>query len=199
MTEKRLEKPIKDKLPEPVLEIFEKKWYGKKRTTYGKVYPGRKEKYIKYSKPQFLRIYMGYDFMENLLIIRPYILKKHKINMRFLELLLYLAPMNYFNYRTFFEMPKGFTYNRIQKLIDEGWIMIFSTGKTKRETVYKLTPQARNIVVEFYQLLAGEKKIPEKKNPFVKPTGIDKLRNDLIKKLNQAGPSENKKKLFGKE
>jgi len=192
------EEQIKDRLTESVRNQYEQKWYGKKRSKYGLVNYGS-EKFPRYTKPQFLRVFAGYEFLENLLVIRPYIQKKYDIKLPFLELLLYLAPKSYFSYYDYFEMPKQFKYNRIQKLIDEGWISIFSNGKTKRETVYKLTKKSRTIIMDFYKLLAGEEQIPADKNPLLKPTGIDKMRSDLIKKLNFKGPSETKKSLFQKK
>lgn len=161
--------------------------------------PGRKTKKKKYGKnPQFLARNEGYDMLENMLVVRRYVIKKYNISTHFLEILLYLYAKDYFTWRDYFEMPKYFTFNRLSKLEDMGMARICSKAKTRKESLFCLTPKARLIVTNFYQYLLGEKKIPITGNPLShsEATAIDKMRFDLIKKINKTEPSENKKSYF---
>lgn len=157
---------------------------------------GGKKKYS--GVPQFLERNEGFDLLENMLVVKKYICEKYEIKAHLLEILLYLYPRDYFTWYDYYEMPKYFNYNRISKLESEGIIRVVSKDKTKRRSLYGLTPKARNIVTNFYMFLFGEKKIPLSGNPLSHSTAsaIDKMRFNLIKKINQKEPSESKKRYF---
>jgi hypothetical protein len=155
----------------------------------------------KYTHPQFLTVYQGYDFLENLVLVRKFIQKKYKIDIGTLETLLFLFPKNYFTHQDYFEMPKPKIFNRIKYLIDMDMICITVNGGSMKKSVFRLTTKARNVVINFYQYLSGEEKIPEgpyKTNPFYseKPNTMGRMRMNLVSKLNKLEPSEEKKSLF---
>ena len=62
-----------------------------------------KSKKVKYKrptkaapKPKALPFFRGYDLLENMMVVRQYIQKKNNIDIGLLEILLYLAPKQYF-------------------------------------------------------------------------------------------------------
>lgn len=178
-----------------------KRTYRRKRTTI----LGRRryadDKVVKYDKPTFIRCYEGYDILENMLLVRPYIIQKHGLDNRILEILLYLAPKNLFDYGHYSAIPHKI--KSIETAIEQGYFRIVSTGKCKKNNVYRLTPKARRIVYEFYRLLSGEQQFAEddKNNPFLafkKPDQFTVKRMALIKALNNTEPSEAKKSLYRK-
>lgn len=157
----------------------------------------KKKKYKK--RPAFYN--EDFDFLEHFQIVRAFYKRKFGIPLRELELLFTLYPMNYFTHSDYFEIPKAFTYLRIIKLVQLGHVVVFAKGKNKSKDVYTLTTSARTLVRDFYRYLSGEKKIPEeaRHNPMAKKKdvpAIDKLRMDLIKKINQLEPSKSKKAMY---
>lgn len=142
----------------------------------------------------------GYDLLENMFVVRHYISEKYDVSLRVLELLLKLYPMNYFTYQDYYELPKNFQLIRADFLKKRKLIEEYKHGDTRVNSVFCLTIKARHCVEDFYKYLSGEKKIPEHthRNSMAKKdaTQIDKLRFKFIKKMNQEGPSESKKKLF---
>lgn len=158
------------------------------------------KKNSKYDKRKSLTIFHGYDLLENMLVVRHFVQRHYGITLMLLEILLYLAPKQYFSQQDLFEMPRDFRFNRIDFLLKEKHIAIASKGKNRGEHVYTLSTKSRNIVVKFYKLLSGEEKIPEtpRENPMAKNhgTAIDKIRMELVKKVNALQVSETKKALY---
>lgn len=155
---------------------------------------------VKYSKPQYLNIHQGYDFLENLIVVRKYIQKKHNINFALLEMLLYLGPKNVFTFDDYRLMSKEFRYNRIQNILDSGYVKIIFEGKNKTKHLYGMTATGKNIVGQFYELLSGERRIPEysQQNPMAvkKAIAYDKIKMDMIKRINQMDVKDHMKSLF---
>jgi hypothetical protein len=165
-----------------------------------KVILEKNRKKVKYSKTLYLVVREGYDICENLMLVRAYILKEYDVDLRLLEIFLYLGPKNYFTQQDFFDMPKPFTYNRVSTMLKKGHIIIVQKGKNRGQHIYQLSVQARTVVRKFYELLSGESKFPEdyKKNPMakVKVNAFDKIKMDIMRKVNQLEPSETKKGLY---
>lgn len=155
---------------------------------------------IKYSRTDYLVVYQGYDFLENLMVVRTYIQKKYNIRLILLEILLYLYPKNIFTFEDYRTMPRDFRYNKIQNILDTGHAKIISIGENKTKNLYALSASGKNIVCNFYEHLSGEKKIPEsyKTNPMAmkKACSFDKMKMETIKKLNQKGVKDHMKPLF---
>lgn len=161
-----------------------------------------KSKEIKYSKKNRLLVFRGYDLLENMIVVRQYVQKKHKIDISLLEVLLYLAPKQYFTQLDYREMPKQFKYCLLKNLINTGFVGILSEGKKSIDNLYKINRKGHEIVTEFYELLSGEKKMSETRydmNPMLnkkKRTAFDKKKMDLIYKINQLPVPESKKGFF---
>lgn len=142
----------------------------------------------------------GYDLLENMFIVRHYVCEKYDISFRSLELLLKLYTLNYFKQRDYYELPRNFQIIRIDFFIKNKFVVEFKKGKTRMESIFKLSVKGKHCVEDFYEYLSGEKKIPELKSQNKmadkNASAIDKLRLDFIKKMNQTEPSDSKKKLF---
>lgn len=154
----------------------------------------------KYSKKEFT-IDRGFDLLERLIIVRPYIQKKYDLTIDLLELLLYLHGKKLFTQADFAEIPKQFSYASIRNILDTGHVVIAQEGVDLSKHVYKLSVHATHGIEDFYELLSGEKKFPEYTlmNPLSKKrdaAAIDKKRMRLIKKINLLPPPEKHKNLY---
>lgn len=157
-----------------------------------------KAKDNQYKKSVYLLYYDGYDFLENLHVVRVYVQKRYEISFNILELLLHLFPKQFFTSTDYYRIQKQFTLNNVHYLMQLGFVMNVSTLKTK--PLYTLTRTATSIVTLFYELLSGEKQIPlnvYSKNKMIgsEATNSDKKRMAMIKRL-QAEPVPETKKIF---
>lgn len=154
----------------------------------------------KYTKRQFINIYQGYDFLENLVVVRAYIQKKYKIRFILLEILLYLAPKNVFTFSDYRYLAKDFKYNKIQNILDTGYVKIIVEGENKTKHLYGLSPKGKHLIGLFYEYLSGEKRIPEDRRQNVmaaaKAAPFDKMKMEMIRKLNQTDVKDHMKQLF---
>jgi hypothetical protein len=152
----------------------------------------------KYTKLRTVYYQQGYDFLELLILVRPYIKKKYKISTELLDILLYLGGKKIFMQADLAELPKQFTYSSIRNLLKTGFITVLQDGGSLGDHVFTLTTTTKNIFKEFYGLLSGELKFPEDNtNPLKKSTAaIDKKRMQLIKKINAIPAPEKNKPLY---
>jgi hypothetical protein len=159
-----------------------------------------KSKDIKYSKVNRLAFFQGYDLLENLIVVRPYIQKKFNIDLGMLETLLYLSAKQFFTQADYAEMPKQFKYRSIKNLIKTGFVGILQNGENLGKNVYKVNRVGHEIVRHFYEVLSGEKKMAEDyTNPLARKktrTPFDKKKMDLIQKINQLPAPDSKKSFY---
>lgn len=101
------------------------------------------------------------DFLENFGPVRTYIQRKYEIDIAYLELILKLYPMNYFNFEDYKSFPKKFQFWGIKNVLRKGIIEIVSEGTGYKTHVYCLSSANRIIVKKFYQMLAGDAHIPK--------------------------------------
>lgn len=153
-----------------------------------------------YSKVRYAKIYKGYDFLEDFSTIKTYIIRKHKINGRLFPVLLKLMGMRIFSMADMAALPKNFKYNKIDNLLGTGLINVLMDHKQVYKRLYCLNQKGRNIVIEFYQCLSGEKKMPLNRfNPlYNKKTQIpyDLKKLEVMKKLRDMPVKEHNKTLF---
>jgi hypothetical protein len=149
----------------------------------------------KYSKTRNIYYYKGYDMLELLIVVRPYIRAKYNISFLLLDILLYLGGKKIFMQADFGELPKQLTFSSIKHMLKSGHVVILQDGGALTRHVFTLSTTTKNILKEFYGLLSGELKFPEgNDNPLVRSTAtIDKKRMDLIKKINAAPAPEKHK------
>lgn len=153
----------------------------------------------KYSKGKYAVVYKGYDFLENLGVVRDFIQRKYDVDRGLFELLLKLMGMKIFSRAEFTALPKRYTYRKLKYLIEMGYVNQISDHWDIERRVYTLNTAARNIIINFYKYLSGELKIPEteKLNPIARGEfNFDKKKMELIKKMNQTPIPEHHKKLF---
>lgn len=187
-------KPVKECVPKGALKAIEEQGIIIKYKGNGK------SKHVKYSKLKHLEFFSGYDLLENLLITRPYIQKRYNIDLGLLELLLFLSPKQFFTQKDYAEMPKQFKYCSIKNLMNTGFVGIVQTGGCLSDHMYHVNKKGSELVRHFYEILSGEKKIPENYiNPLSRVksrTPFDKKKMDLIKRINLLQAPEKKKALY---
>jgi hypothetical protein len=188
-------KPVKEMLSKSALDIM------KEQNMTIKYAENKNSKQGKYSKTLHLEFFSGYDLLENIIVARPYIQKRYKIDRQLLELLLFLAPKQYFTQQDYGGMPKQFKYGSIKNLMNTGFISIVQNGEHMGKHLYRVNRKGSEIVRHFYEILSGEKKIPETSyvNPLAKKSkqnAFDKKRMELIQKINQLPAPDSKKPLY---
>lgn len=186
--------PVKEMLSKNTLEVMESQDMS---IQYAR---NKNSKAGKYSKTLHLEFFVGYDLLENFIVARPYIQKRYKIDLGLLELLLYLSPKQFFTQKDYAEMPKQFKYCSIKNLMNTGFVSIVQNGESLDRHLYRVNRQGSEIVRHFYEILSGEKKIPEnQRNPLSRNktrTPFDKKKMDLIKQINLLPAPEKKKALY---
>jgi hypothetical protein len=158
-----------------------------------------KSKKEKYSKEQYVACFRGYDFMESLIVVRPYIQKRYNIDLALLELLLLLVAKKMFTQKDYASYPKQYKYRSIKNLMATGFVDFVQKGPNSSKDVYTINRKGIEIVAHFYECLSGEKKVPvNATNPFTKSTAtpFEKKKLALIEQLNQLPPSPSKRQLF---
>ena len=131
---------------------------------------------------------LGFNILENLMLVRYYIQKRHDISFRDLEFLLFLYPKLFWDIRDYRDYPKTYSHRNINTMIKKGYVEVFTETDRKRKTVYQLTKKAKHIVVQFYKYLSGEKNVPENTslNSMFKAdaTSTNRKRADWVRKIN---------------
>ena len=155
----------------------------------------------KYSKQKFAHIYKGYDAFENFGVVRAYIQAKYDINIDILEILLNLMGKKIFGYKEFHHIPRRFDYQRWGKFLEYGYVNLVMDHEKTENRLYTLNTKGRNIIVNFYAYLSGEKKIPEdsKHNPLANSktqSAFDKKRMQAIKRMNKLEPKAHTQYFF---
>lgn len=187
--------PVKELLSESTLAAMEE------QNIEVKYARNKNSKTGNYLKKLHVEFFCGYDMLELMLIARPYIQKRYNIDLGLLELLLFLSPKQFFTQKDYAEMPKQFKYRSIKNLLATGFVSIIQNGECLADHLYRVNRKGSEIVRHFYEILSGEKKIPEVpyRNPLAKTgtrTAYDKKRMDLIKKINQLPAPDSKKPLY---
>lgn len=159
----------------------------------------KENKYPDYSKSKLLNLFQGYDFLEKQLFVRYYLCKKYNLDRTmYLDVLTFLFARNIFSIKDYSNVrPFRFTLAKIKILIDWGLVQIEVHDANPEKQLYKLTSHAKSIVKEYYKLLVGEKIFPNyEKNICNSETKSDKIKYDVLKKINQYAPSESQKRLW---
>lgn len=170
-------KQLKDTLPKHAKSAVEEQ----KTKFIEENYKGNEKP--EYTRLQFKRIYKGYDFLENLILIRKVIERKYGIEFRLLEQILYLTPKNLFKLQDFWEIATlTYSYKRIDTLIKLGLIAVVSKGINKQEHIYAPTTKARTICQEFHEMLSGQMEVPTDQLERSEHK-TDNIRAKLIKEL----------------
>lgn len=146
---------------------------------------------VEYSMPTFLRLYKGYDFLENMIYTMPYICRKYDFERKeFLLVLLNLYPKNIFSLRDFAQIRfVRFGLRKIYLLENRDLVRCIFDAKVEGDRLFQLTLKGRKIVEEFYKLLSGEVEMDLtiwNKSDFA----IDKRYRGATEKLQQSEPNK---------
>lgn len=160
-----------------------------------------KDRRTRYSKEMFFSIYQGYDAFQYLFVVRRYIQRKYKVDLQLLELMLWLAPFEFFAHKDYIMLPKNLRYSKINWMVEKGYLAEVGApiANSPEPRLYKISTRMRHMVTSFYKLMAGEEKMSLSRgvNPFYgAKTGVDKKRMDVIKLLTERVPSETQKGLY---
>lgn len=185
--------PMADKLHEHTLSIIRERGVKISEVIQNDTSDGE----VEYSMPTFLRLYKGYDFLENLIFALPYIMRKHGFERKeFLTVLLYLYPKNIFSLRDFANVRfVRFSLRKIELLEKRGLVRCIYDTTVEGDRLFQLTVKGRRIVEEFYKVLAGEVEMdPEVFE--ITDYAIDKRYKKSVEKLQQGEPNENRKSFW---
>lgn len=138
-------------------------------------------------------VFSGYNCLENLVIVRKYIQKIYDIDYSALETLLYLHPKTFFTYEDYKELDKQYQIARVRRLITLGLATLVSKGGKGGKALFTLSDKSRKIVINFYDILLGNKPMDSKKarKVFDKNKLGEEKNLNLIKKLEAKSRSKN--------
>lgn len=130
------------------------------------------------------------DYLKYFKLARHYIKVKYNLNLSDLEMLAYLYSEGYFSRRVFDEYKQVFVWekNRLERLIDEGWINIFRKKVKGRKEIYELSYKAKRMIGNLYDILDGALISTHRNyNPMFKGDAsfTDKVFRNAIKKRNK--------------
>ena len=128
------------------------------------------------------------DYLKYWRVIRYFILKKYKLTTGELDVLLFLYSEKYFSKDKFNEFDELISWdiNRFDKLLRDGWVVVFRKGKKK--ALYEVSYKGRRMLGSMYKKLSGEE-IPE--SPSVNPMFLknvsytDKVYRNMIIEMNK--------------
>ena len=130
------------------------------------------------------------DYLKYWRVIRYFILKKYKLTTGELDVLLFLYSEKYFSKDKFNEFDELISWdvNRFDKLLRDGWVVVFRKRQGKKKALYEVSYKGRRMLVSMYKKLNGEE-IPE--SPSVNPMFLknvsytDKVYRNMIVEMNK--------------
>mgnify|MGYP003626509834 FL=1 len=130
------------------------------------------------------------DYLKYWRVIRYFIKAKYKINTGELDVLLFLYSEKYFSKDKFNEFDELISWdvNRFNKLLRDGWVVVFRKRQGKKKALYEVSYKGRRMLGSMYKKLSGEE-IPE--SPSVNPMFLknvsytDKVYRNMIIEMNK--------------
>ena len=130
------------------------------------------------------------DYLKYWRVIRYFILKKYKLTTGELDVLLFLYSEKYFSKDKFNEFDELISWdvNRFNKLLRDGWVVVFRKRQGKKKALYEVSYKGRRMLGSMYKKLSGEE-IPE--SPSVNPLFLknvsytDKVYRNMIIEMNK--------------
>ena len=130
------------------------------------------------------------DYLKYWRVIRYFILKKYKLTTGELDVLLFLYSEKYFSKDKFNEFDELISWdvNRFDKLLRDGWVVVFRKRQGKKKALYEVSYKGRRMLGSMYKKLSGEE-IPE--SPSVNPMFLknvsytDKVYRNMIIEMNK--------------
>lgn len=142
-----------------------------------------------------------FTMLEDFMLVRRFYFVNYGIDIHALELLFKLYALEYFTIGDFNELPRQFTWARIDAMMEKDWIKMFAKGEVRKKDIYVLSPTAKILVENFHRMLSGEKIIPTTvaKNKMADKstnTVTDRVAMKLIRLRANAEVSDEKKSLY---
>jgi hypothetical protein len=105
---------------------------------------------------------MKSDYLKYWRVVRFFVMRKYKLNQADLDMLLFLYSESYFSRDRFDEYTKVMSWDtkKFNRLMREGWIVIFREHKGNRRALYELSYKCKRMIDSIYKKLDGEE-IPE--------------------------------------
>lgn len=130
------------------------------------------------------------DYLKYWRVIRYFIKAKYKITTGELDVLLFLYSEKYFSKDKFNEFDELISWdvNRFNKLLRDGWVVVFRKRQGKKKALYEVSYKGRRMLGSMYKKLSGEE-IPE--SPSVNPMFLknvsytDKVYRNMIIEMNK--------------
>jgi DNA-binding MarR family transcriptional regulator len=130
------------------------------------------------------------DYLKYWRVIRYFIKAKYKITTGELDVLLFLYSEKYFSKDKFNEFDELISWdvNRFDKLLRDGWVVVFRKRQGKKKALYEVSYKGRRMLGSMYKKLSGEE-IPE--SPSVNPMFLknvsytDKVYRNMIIEMNK--------------
>jgi hypothetical protein len=131
------------------------------------------------------------DFLKYWRVVRYYIKAKYDLTACDLDMLLFLYSEKYFNQTDFEEYEEIMTWDRdrMKRLREKGWIIVFRRRTRKSGAVYALSHKARGVIKSIYQKLLGA--IDFSTDVRRTPLGMDEIKytskvyRNTMKKINE--------------
>jgi hypothetical protein len=131
------------------------------------------------------------DYLKFWRVIRYFIKAKYGLSQSDLDVILFLYTESYFDKAKFKEFDRLLSWdvNRFDKLLKQGWIVVFRKGSGRRKSLYELSYKGKRVVNSIYKKLSGEE-IPttQSSNPmYAKNVSYsDKVYRQMIEDMNAA-------------
>ena len=129
------------------------------------------------------------DYLKFWRVIRYFVKAKYNLTQADLDVLLFLYSESYFSKDKFKDFDKLLSWdkNRFDRLLRDGWIVVFRKRSGKRKALYELSYKGRRCVNSIYKKLSGEE-IPtaQTANPMFKKnvSYSDKVYRNMIEEMN---------------
>jgi len=132
-----------------------------------------------------------YDYLKYFKIARKWVKSKYKISLPDLDMLLFLYSEGLFKKTDLMQYSNIFAFdkNRLQKLIDDGWVHAWAKKVSGNNQYYEVSHKCKTMITSFYKKLRGEEEYSTDPihNPMFSKTASysDKVFALQIKKINE--------------
>lgn len=129
------------------------------------------------------------DYLKYWRVIRYFVKAKYGLSTAELDVLLFLYSEKYFDKDKFDEFDELISWdvNRFDKLLRDGWIVVFRKRDKNNKALYEISYKGRRMIGSIYKKLSGEE-IPESltSNPifFKNVSYTDKVYRNMVKQMN---------------
>jgi len=129
------------------------------------------------------------DYLKYWRVIRCFVKMKYKLTQADLDMILFLYSEPYFDKDKFIEFNEllGWDVKRFDRLLSDGWIVVFRKRKGKYKALYELSYKGVRLVASIYKKLNGEEiPVSKSQNPmFLKNVSYSsRAYRDMVKEMN---------------